>query len=158
MKATAIFSSIILLLALNAQESLASETPLSIHIAASSEKIRSGARLTLIVTATNTSDHEIPFEEAGMFCDYKLDVRDDTGNSVPNTPLGQQFKWPCEGTGMDIISFLKSGESREERLSVTDIRDLSRLGVYAIQVSRQIPFDSTGVFVKSNKITITLIP
>jgi hypothetical protein len=157
----AVIRSSILLLSLLAQQSSASEAPISIQIAALSDHIRSAAGLALIVTTTNTSDHEITFEETSRICDYELDVRDEKGARAQDTFFRQQIKCSSEGpqiTGMDIIYVLKPGESHEVRISVTEASDISKPGVYAIQISRRVPGDTKGAVVKSNIIKVTVTP
>jgi hypothetical protein len=129
--------------------------PFTITIRAMKPSYKAGARVELKVVMTNTWDREI---DAGSVYDksidiaYGYDVRDSAGSPV----LYNNSK-PSETQGSRMRT-LKPGESVVKITNVARWVDFSEPGEYQIQLSRNIGDDEKNGVVKSNTITITVIP
>lgn len=138
---------------LAAQETV--KQPFSITISALKLSYKAGSSVELKVVMTNMSGREI---DAGAVYDrsinatYEYDVRDSLGNPAPR----KDFK-PSELQTVRMRT-LKPGESVSDVTNVARWVDFSRPGEYQIQVSRNIGDDEKDGVVKSNTITITVLP
>jgi hypothetical protein len=104
---------------------------------------------------TNTSNHEINASavyEGSISSSYEYDVRDIAGN----VPQKREHKGP--GRLSTITRTLKPGESVTDNANVARWLDLSQPGEYTIQVSRRINGHVDDDVVKSNIITVTVLP
>lgn len=90
---------------------------------------------------------------------YVIDVRDEEGSPVPETELMRELRDPNHrGFGSGMLFQYKPGESWKEELMVTLYYEMSRPGKYTIQVERKLPKELGIGTVKSNIITITILP
>ena len=133
----------------------------SIIISASQEVVKLGSPVSVQVTKTNQSDHEINNSRLRSFSGpYEIEVRDDQGNVRPETEASRRAKKSANSnpraTRSANFSSLKPGESERDRIDVARYIDLNQPGKYIIQL-RQFDGDIKTV-VKSNTITVTLIP
>lgn len=129
--------------------------PFSISISALSPSYKAGDSVDLKIVMTNTSDHEINASavyEGSINSSYEYYVRDIAGN----VPQKKEHKGPWRLS--TITRTLKPGESVTDNTNVARSLDLSQPGEYAIQVSRRINGHVDDEVVKSNTITITVLP
>jgi hypothetical protein len=162
MKITKAICAPLVLFVLFAQPVLAARAPFSISIALLHDQVR-GGYVQLTSTITNTSSHEITLHERNRACDYSVDVRDEQGKSPPETPFKQNLQCSGEGfllTGRNMIVVLKPQESYNDQISASELFSLTKPGEYTIQVSRKFltTRNKKDGGVKSNKITVTVIP
>ncbi|MGA7560746.1 MAG: hypothetical protein WCF61_14125 [Terriglobales bacterium] len=137
--------------------------PFSITISTETPTIRARTGLSIMVRITNTSNHDINASSvyvdgvAGIDGSYDEDVRDSKGNLAkrkqpqeadPNAPVTMSHR----------LRTLKPGESTGSVTGVSRQYDISQPGQYVIQLSRRISDNPKDGVVKSNKITITVIP
>jgi hypothetical protein len=140
----------------------------SIHIVAVEPVFKAGSKILVDVTFENIADHDIlltsRWGNAGF--EYPIDVWDEKGATAPETKYG---RWknnhktaedradPIEISSSNSVDrTLNRGRSYTDRVSVSEVYDLSHPGKYTIQV-RQYDEDSKS-FAKSNKITVTIAP
>ena len=122
-----------------------------------------GDEIAIEVTFTNTSDKPIlaapviPSAEVS----YKLDVRDEKGDPVPETSFGRKLRTGKDDSGRETVTvfrtaplrYLQPGESIKEQIVVNKMYDLSRPGTYTLQVQAQSDDEGRA---KSNRFTITI--
>jgi len=127
--------------------------------ASTAEKtLKAGTMVVIATRKTNISNHEISkMSETGWI----WEVRDSSGNQVGpkshnlNGPVN--FGGPVHviGTKDDV---LQPGETTLDWGDLSQRLDLSRPGTYTFQVSQHTSDDSKSPVVKSNTITITILP
>jgi hypothetical protein len=120
---------------------------------------------SLSIHKTNTSDHEIiKLSDAAGASGYMYDVRDSSGNIVEykkhnNMIDGKMMTSDGENriTGTkDMV--LQPGESKVNFEPLGSWYEIDKPGTYTIQVSEHVSNDPASDVVKSNKITITVLP
>jgi len=122
--------------------------------------VRSG--VSVRIRKTNITDQEIPKPgpENGPF-GCLFDIRDGGGNPTPprkrssGSLVGGGGPAPILGT-KDTV--LQPGESISYFAPVSEWYDLSKPGIYTIQVSQHVSSDPNSAVVKSNKVTVTVTP
>ena len=130
--------------------STAEEPGLAITITGTSS-VRAGSKVIVSVTATNRSDHNIPFRVEPADYRYEVTVYDAQNNMAMETERGRKVKGASgRMSHLGASSWLNPGESTKDELAASDLYDMSRPGKYRIQVSRK------GA--KSNTITINVVP
>ena len=122
---------------------------------------KAGSMIAVAIRKTNISDHEIDKRtHTDEFCCYYYDVRDSRGNLVDLKKFDPQLIG--DGRGGHLIgtqdNLLQPGESMIDRDRVSDGYDMSQPGSYTIQVSGHITDDPRSDVVKSNIITVTVLP
>ena len=116
-----------------------------------------GSQVIIKITQTNTSDHAIGCASAdsnGFQIAFRHEVLDEDGKSVKIPGEHHEFRdfsWrgPCN---------LAPGESTSRDSRITALYDLRKPGKYTVQVSSQASADEKDGEVKSNTITITVLP
>ena len=130
------------------------EAPFSITIEKHSREVRVGSMLEITVRLKNTSDSDLKTFSAwmnGTDVTYKYEIRDPSGKLVDEKKLG-----PPHGHLSSFV--LKPGEERTENIPLTTKYDFSEPGQYTIQVSRGVQPGPEGDAIKSNEITVTILP
>lgn len=88
-----------------------------------------------------------------------FDIHDSNGNPAP--PHKRTDKW-IKGGGSGMVRgkdmLLQPGESMSDYIPVGSWFDLSKPGTYTIQVSSHVSDDPNSEIVKSNILTITVLP
>jgi hypothetical protein len=137
----------------------AQSPPYTITISPRVETVTSGDPIDVVVTFKNLTNHGIDFSAnisdlTGIDPNCSFEVTDDHGAPV------QQKKYPHSelATGHAVFRILEPGESITETESVGRLFDMSKPGKYVIQVSRPNFKDKSAAVVRSNKITIAVLP
>jgi hypothetical protein len=121
----------------------------------------SGTAIFVIVTMINESDRVVHYGLTNPGWDYEMDVRDASGNPVPETErlrkLKENLKNGLIDTGRNILGSLNPHETAQDTIEVSSFFDLSSPGEYTIQVQREFPDVGRG-FVKSNRLALTITP
>ncbi len=134
------------------------KTPCSIEIEAPNP-IPPGSAVPISVQLTNTSDQDINASsvyEMGMDISYGYDVRRTNGHE--SAAIHPEF--PAVAATSDIAGTLRPGESVHRSTTIGLIFHLAP-GTYTVQLSRDVRDalgNRLGVSVKSNTITITIVP
>jgi len=144
---------------LPAQEAANAKAPLTITVRAVRAEVEAGQPVDLDVVMTNTSDHDVDCTRApsnALDRNFAYIVTDAAGGTVRKIAkkypeIGETFSsWPC---------VLKPGQSANAAGGrISNVYDFSRPGEYSIQVARFVAGDPRGTMVKSNTITVTVLP
>ncbi len=121
----------------------------------------SGVAMSVRVRKTNITDHEImKRSHAGHYYGYDFEVRDSSGNLVgPRHPNELMLKGGDKGgivSGVNDV--LRPGESYIDFFPVASRFNMTKPGVYTIQVSAHVSDDPKSDVVKSNILTVTVEP
>ncbi len=139
--------------------------PFSITISTETPTVKAGSGLSIKISITNTSNHDINATSAYfmgpyafMDAGYDEEVRDSKGN------LAKSKQPPMPGADDPVvidsvrIKILKPGETTGSITGVSPDYDISQPGEYFIQLSKRISDNPKDGVVKSNKITVTVTP
>ena len=128
--------------------------PFKITIKITSENVVAGTQIELEISVLNTSAETMVarsgFQAYAGDRTYKYSCKDSSGNSVSKEIV-------MIGSAGDPPS-IKPGETYRSTVLLNRVCDLSQPNRYEIQLSRGVPMGHHGHVVKSNKITITLVP
>jgi hypothetical protein len=159
------------------KQTVAADPPFKLEITANLEKghsenwdfansaqtvVKASSMIVVAIRKTNISNYEIDKStHAEGFYGYYYDVRDSRGNLVgPRKP--NEVKLKGDGRGGHLIgtkdNVLQPGESMIGRERVDDGYDLGKPGTYTIQISQHVSNDPASEVVKSNIITVTVLP
>jgi len=131
---------------------------LSLKLAVLDPNVKSGARIMIEVTTTNQSDQTVTYHDTSRVCDYPITVL--AGNGVAASKTAYKKQSTC-GAGQfatnnkNILVTLKPGESKNERIEITELYDVSQPGEYSVSVQRT--FSGIGHF-SSNSVSIVVTP
>jgi hypothetical protein len=120
--------------------------------------VRAGSPIVLGIRKTNISDREI---DKWSSIGEATEIRDEAGNLIEPRPLDENHPITSGGEGMlrgtkDTV--LQPQESKIRSLLLTKGYDLSQAGTYTVQISEHTGNDPASPLVKSNIITITVLP
>jgi hypothetical protein len=135
-----------------------SAAPFSLSATAVHSEVKSGDEVYVSVTLTNKSNRLAAIEFVGPICDYAVEVRDSAGHPVPDTEVRSKLDCARGESGADGIVRLKPNESATNKISVSMFSNMSRPGVYSVQVAWRTPKEIGAVVVRSNTIKITVTP
>ncbi|MGH9742184.1 MAG: hypothetical protein ACRD51_07500 [Candidatus Acidiferrum sp.] len=129
--------------------------PFTLVLTSAEPKFSLGADVWAKIVWTNTStialnDSLYRDTSSGRDYTYILDFRDSDGHHVATAPMPSTFSAEF-GT-------LKPGDSMNDDINLNRIYHLDHPGDYTLQVSRRVPKELGGGVIKSNKITITILP
>jgi hypothetical protein len=141
---------------------------LAIHSIAS---IQAGSKVFIHVVLTNTSAHDIVVEREVRGTDCAIDVRDEKGKLAPDTKYGLVTNGhvnindldlntidPQDLTGALVSIPVKAGKTWEWGLDATQRYDMSKPGKYQIFVEKLDPENPALKAVRSNTISVTVMP
>jgi hypothetical protein len=144
-----------------------------VTVAASPTVVKAGSDVKLTITIKNVSDltiyHIVNSGKPGR--NWQILVLDSQGNSANETSNGRKIhgndpsQHPWSGSVFSGRYPIKPGETFQQTLDLTSEYDLTKPGIYSIQVLRSDVFTEDdiktgklGTAVKSNTITLTLTP
>jgi hypothetical protein len=136
--------------------------PFAIEISANTPTVKAGSGVVIGIRLTNNSDELLGCGRAyndmtGQDEIFIIEVRDDHGHLTPK----RVYPHPelAGGSAVTLGCDLKRGETLTDSQDVARIYDMTRPGRYVIQVSRPVSFaDKKAGVVKSNKVTVTIVP
>lgn len=138
---------------------------LSLNISALQQTVRTGNAVIVKATMTNKSSHDVSiWMEIGAGRQFHIEVRDSTGNLVPDTEEGKKRNGhvdpsqlqPRDWNGSGACLTLKPGETSDQQVTVSTLYDMNRPGTYSIQLQK--PDPETLAPDKSNTVTVTVTP
>jgi len=133
------------------------KSPWSIEISTDRPTVAAGSDVYIRVKLTNISDEVVDCStfDLGGGTDryYQFDVRDENGAPVKKRDLSEPYPGSWRGK-----CDLEPGKTLESTKLVSWLHDLSKPGKYRIQISRRISDGPNPQYVKSNTITITVLP
>jgi hypothetical protein len=158
-----LFSLFLSLIAAHAQQSKSVQPSLSLTITAPETVVRAGSPLSMKITATNTSGHDVSYIVSTLGGLYDIYVHDAAGALAPETPEGAQKHFfsphhrPSGGSVFSARAHLEAGAKQEIKVEVTKEYDRTKPGKYTVYVERPDP-ENKGKQITSNTITITVTP
>ncbi len=160
MKITKFFVAQLILLSFVMYSASAAEAPYSVKITAPSEVFHVGEEVHVKITVTNTSNQPITLVETSHVCDYIIEVRDETGKLVPDTPFKRQHGCIARpsASGRNMLVPLQQGESYDLEISLSELSDITLPGRYSVQIQRKDKNESANSVAKSNILTIAVLP
>jgi hypothetical protein len=127
--------------------------------------VKAGSMVVVAVRKTNISDHEIDKsscvgdDASGYHCGGYYEVRDSRGNLVRPRKSGLILVGGGPGHLIGTKdNVLQPGESNINHGPVSEAFDMSKLGTYTIQLRQNIGTDPKSDVVRSNIITVKVIP
>lgn len=142
----------------------------SLAISTAKGVVKTGSPIQIDITVKNVSDHGISLStfyiRPNVETSDRVTIVDADGSKSLETELARrslghstpedESRSPTVVTGKLVFLNLKAGQSFTYQLNVNELYDLSVPGKYSIQIERL--NDEGNVSVKSNKITVTVIP
>jgi hypothetical protein len=134
--------------------------PLAIVIAAASTTLKAGTGVSIRASLTNNSNR--PLDASGCYCGpagldsaFTWEVRDSSGRLTRK----RVYPHPEVATGSAILDrIIQPGGDISGDQDISRLYDMAKPGKYAIQASRDVPKEMGGGVVKSNVVTVTVIP
>jgi hypothetical protein len=105
-----------------------------------------------LVYLENRSDKTVTSESNDYFKYYVIEIRDNEGLPAPERKIMR------EAFRTGLLLPRKPGDRWQEMLPVYRFYEMSRPGTYTIQVERRLPEELGAGTVKSNIVTITVLP
>jgi hypothetical protein len=142
----------------------------SISLAISAKPtLKVASPLVVSITLTNISGHDMIVERMIRGSDTLVDVRDSAGKWVPDTKAGKFFNGHNNSADLSQLNVndlndatvnlpVKAGKTVAWGLDVGRFYDLSKPGKYSIFIQRVDPEDPSLPGIKSNVITVSIIP
>ncbi len=150
------------------KDGLPVQAPFSLTIATAETSVSKGAKIPVIVTIKNTSDHDMqhvsslgPGATIGSSTIMVM-VRNRKGDVMPELPLSRKAhgrdpqRYPRGGSVFSARTLLKPGETTKEVRTINEEFDMSNPDTYEVRAQDRDPM--TGVVVESNSIVITVTP
>ena len=133
----------------------ASNPGFKITITAEDSTVVAGADISIKVSLTNTSDHDVRegvmYGRGNIASIYRFEVRDEHGKLVPK----RTYPHPELGfPGSVRFSPISPKQTIAEAQEVSALYDMRKPGKYTIQVWKRDPKDD----IKSNIVTVTVTP
>jgi hypothetical protein len=119
--------------------------------------VKAGQPVSINIQLTNLTNEEMNVEgfwSLGVDYTYYYDVRDTSGNLRKKRLLTDHPFF----VGSERDEKVAPGMSKKEKIDVDLACDIKEPGTYTIQVSRDVPGDPKHRIVKSNLVTVTLVP
>lgn len=134
--------------------------PFTIAIKIETPFVKAGSAVAVTGRLTNTSNR--PIDASGCYCGpsgldsfLTWEVRDVEGHLVEK----KIYPHPELATSSAILDrVIKPGESLAGSQDISRLYDMSRPGQYVIQASRPTPGAKDAQIIKSNKVSVTVIP
>jgi hypothetical protein len=137
----------------------ANKQPVTLAITVENSTAAAGNDVWIKVALKNDSLQDL--DDSGGFSDrtgldpnFQFDVLDENGKPAAK----RVYPHPELETGKAVNRTISRGETLTQEQRVSALYDMNRPGKYTIQVSRRIPEALGSGIVKSNKITVTIIP
>jgi len=125
---------------------------LSISIDTKEPSVKAGSPIRVHIVLANVSSQNVGLSLVPGVFPYEVDVRYSNGLLVPETDHGRKMRAQQNGyTSAEYTLVLKPDERQEVDCTVGEWNDLSKPGIYVIQMQRE---DHPGT--KSNKMTVTV--
>ncbi len=140
----------------------------TLAIAAHQKAAKAGSDVRIEIVVTNVSRRDITVsrsngEGQAELSGYTAEVRDRKAHLISETTYGRGLRGeesssagPIVSITSDLVYPLQPNQQLKDVLIVNKLRDMSQPGVYVVQVQRTDP--DSGILVKSNKITVRVVP
>jgi dipeptidyl aminopeptidase/acylaminoacyl peptidase len=136
-----------------------SHGPFLISISAPNDEVQVGTDVRIVISLTNTSDHQILFSHRPGINNpefsYKIEVRNAAGRAVQETAYGREAQERRDTEGR-TVDYVQPGMSVAQVAHLAKLVNLDKPGKYTVQVLRTDP--TTHKVVKSNEVTLNVVP
>jgi hypothetical protein len=135
--------------------------PFSIAIRAPEDEVQLGSDARVVITLKNLSTKQVLIarhtgSDSAEFS-YRIVVRDAEGRDVEESAYGRGIRDErAQAAGRSMVDYVQPGGVSVQMAHVGKLVNLRRPGRYTVQVSRKDP--ASGVTVKSNEITLSVVP
>ena len=137
---------------------ITSAVPFTIALSVDKPTVTKGAEVWVKVAVTNKSSLDLDdsggFTYDGLDPNFQFEVRDKSGKSVPK----RTYPHPELTTGQAVNRTIAPGETLTSDQRVSAVYDMRKPGKYIIQVSRRASDNPKDGEIKSNRITVTVLP
>jgi hypothetical protein len=134
-------------------------TPFVIEITAPNDEVQVGTNAQIVIALRNMSDHQILFaHRPGTMhpeFSYRIEVWNAQGRLVEETAYGREAR-QRQQTENRTVDFLQPGMTSVETANIAKLVELKRPGKYKVRVLRK--DSASGVVVKSNEVTLNVVP
>jgi hypothetical protein len=128
-----------------------------ITISAPEDEVQVGMDARVVITLKNISDRQVLVgRHSGVDSPeftYRIEVRNASGQPVEETAYARGVR---PESGINTVDYVQPGGIAVQTAHVAKLVNLRRPGRYTVQVSRRDP--KSGVVVKSNEITLSVVP
>jgi pimeloyl-ACP methyl ester carboxylesterase len=128
-----------------------------ITISAPEDEVQVGMDARVVITLKNISDRQVLVgRHSGVDSPeftYRIEVRNASGQTVEETAYARGVR---PESGINTVDYVQPGGIAVQTAHVAKLVNLRRPGRYTVQVSRRDP--KSGVVVKSNEITLSVVP
>ena len=122
------------------------------------QEFKIGSEVYVWLLLRNLSKHEIVYTDQTQECDYKIRIRISiSGLELPLSSSAQEHCAKTREQGRRIRVVIKPGESRRDRVELSNLVNLSAAGDYSVRISRQLP-DASGGLAVSNEVQFQIVP
>jgi hypothetical protein len=135
--------------------------PFSITIRAPEDEVQIGSDMRVTITLKNLSTKQVLIArhtgaDSPEFS-YRIVVRDAAGREVEESAYGRGIRDErAQTAGRSIVDYVQPGGIAVQTAHIGRLVNLRRPGRYTVQVSRK--DSASGVTVKSNEITLNIVP
>jgi hypothetical protein len=136
--------------------------PFSITIRAPEDEVQLGSDMRVTITLKNLSTKQVLIArhtgtDSPEFSSFRIVVRDAQGREVEESAYAQRLRSEsAQAAGRSVVDYVQPNGIAVQTAHVTKLVNLRRPGRYTVQVSRRDPV--SGVTVKSNEITLSVVP
>ncbi|HEY6414455.1 MAG TPA: S9 family peptidase [Edaphobacter sp.] len=135
--------------------------PFSIVISAPEDEVQIGSDARVVITLKNLSSRQILIAgHAGTNnpeFSFRIEVRDAERREVEESAYARGIRNDrAQAEGRSTVDYVQPGGASVQTAHIAKLVNLRRPGRYTVQVSRKDP--ASGVTVKSNEITLNLVP
>jgi hypothetical protein len=121
---------------LSKQSKIAQEFQLTAKIENGNDKFKVGEPIQLTLIIENRSDESLYYLDSCVSLDYKFTVKNESNDEVPLTKEGERLTKRSEVVCRYKMSKLESGKSRQKKINLAHLYDISVKGKYYVSVSR----------------------
>jgi len=138
----------------------AATPPFSLQLKALDSTVKAGSPVRLEVKTTNASTNAISLSKSNPALEYEFSVRNPQGGRAAESESFKRMKDPNKPVMIFRLTseVLKPGESATEVVVISEFYDLTRPGLFTIQVERRVPEQLGHGVVKSNTVSVTITP
>jgi hypothetical protein len=131
----------------------------SISISAPMTEVQVGSDAQVVIALKNVSEHQILFAHRpgtnNPEFSYTIEVRNAAGHGADETAYGREAR-ERQQTENRTVDYVQPGRSAVQTAHIAKLVNLERPGAYTVVVSRKDA--ASGVVVRSNEITVNVVP
>jgi len=144
----------------------AQTTPLSVSIEIDNSSVKLGTDIQVKAILNNNTDQDVQTSElrtaADNHLEYKVNVERDDHTAVAKKYAEKlrRHEVPRDPLETGSVHFvpIQPGKTHEDNVDISNRYEFDKPGKYSIQLEREAPESLGGGVIKSNTITVTVIP